>query len=130
MDNIESIMKKKADPIGMKWYDDEVINNRDCKHLDIQERSRSDSITTSTVHNVNIVEMTISYHDKASDGDTVLDGKNVSPIKLGGQKEQSCQHSESINWKVTKGNRLLNHTRKTPATRSDDFYGKIKCNEF
>jgi hypothetical protein len=44
---------------------------------------------------------------KASDGDTVLDGKNVSPIKLGRQKEQSLtQHSESINCKVTKGNRL------------------------
>jgi hypothetical protein len=29
---IESIMKKKADPISMKWYDDEAINNQDRKH--------------------------------------------------------------------------------------------------
>jgi uncharacterized protein (UPF0276 family) len=55
---IESIMKKKVDPISMKWYDDEIINNQDRKHLDIQERPRSDSITTSTVHNVNIVTVT------------------------------------------------------------------------
>ena len=59
---------------------------------------------------------------KASDDDTVLDEKNVSPIKLGRQKEQSLvQHSESISCKVTKGNRFLNCTRKIPATRSDDF---------
>jgi hypothetical protein len=46
------------------------------------------------------------------------------------QKERSLtQHSESTGCKVTKGNRLLNLTRKAPATRSDDFYGKIKCNE-
>ena len=32
-------MKKKSDPISMKWYDDdEVTNNQDRKHLDIQER--------------------------------------------------------------------------------------------
>jgi hypothetical protein len=59
---------------------------------------------------------------KASDGDTVLDEKNVSTIKLGRQKEQSlAQHSESINYKVTKGNRFLNRSRKTPTTRSDEF---------
>ena len=116
-------MKKKADAISMKWYDDEVINNQDCKHLDTQESPRSESITTSTVHNVNIVTMTeYPVMIKASDGDTVLDGINVSPVKLGRQKEQSLtQHSESINCKVTKGNRFLNHTRKTPGTRSDDF---------
>jgi hypothetical protein len=52
---------------------------------------------------------------------------NVSPTKLGRQKEQSlAQYSESINCKVTKGNIFLNHTRKTPATRSDDFFtGKL-----
>jgi len=117
--------------ISMKWYD-EVINNQDRKHLDIQERPRSDSITTSNVHNVNIVTMTeYPVVIKASDGDTILDEKNVSPIKLGRQKEQSlAQHSKSTNCKVTIGNRFLNHTRKTPATRSDDFYGKIKCKEF
>jgi hypothetical protein len=81
-------MKKKADPISMKWHGDEVINNQDRKHLDIQERPRSDSITTSTVHNVNIVTMTeYPVVIKASDGNTVLDEKKVSPIKLGRQKE-------------------------------------------
>jgi hypothetical protein len=44
--------------ISMKWYNDEVINNQDRKHLDIQERTRSDSITTSTAQNVNTVTMT------------------------------------------------------------------------
>ena len=64
-------MKKKADAISMKWYDDEVINNQDCKHLDTQESPRSESITTSTVHNVNIVTMTeYPVMIKASDGDT------------------------------------------------------------
>jgi hypothetical protein len=75
------------------------------------------------VHNVNIVAMTeYPVVIKASDSDTILDEKNVSPIKLDRQKERSlAQHSESINCKVTKGNRLLNCTRKTPAKRSDDF---------
>jgi len=45
---IENIMKKKTDPNSMKWYDG-VINNQDHKHLDIQERPRSDSITTNNV---------------------------------------------------------------------------------
>jgi hypothetical protein len=116
-------MKKKVDPISMKWYDDEVINNQDRKHLDIQDRPRADSTTSSTVHNVNIVTMT-EYHVviKTSDVDTVLNEKKVSPIKLGRQKEQSlAQHSESINCKVTKGNRFLNRTRKNPTIILDDF---------
>jgi hypothetical protein len=76
---IDSIMKKKADPISMKWYDDEVISNQDHKHLDIQKRQRTDSITTSTVHNVNIVTMTeYPVMIKASDGDTILDEKSQS----------------------------------------------------
>jgi len=36
---------------------------------------------------------------KASDGDTVLDEKNVSPTNLGWQQEQLlAQHSDSINY--------------------------------
>ena len=59
---------------------------------------------------------------KASDGDTVLDEKNVSPIK--------AQHSESINCilkkansetKFTETNRSTNYSTKIPATRSSDF---------
>jgi len=98
----------------MKWYyDDEVINNQDRKHLDIRERPRSDSITTSTVHNVNIVTMTeYPIVIKASDCDTILDEKNVTPIKLGRQKQQSlAQHSESINCKVAKGNIFKSHQK-------------------
>jgi len=30
---------------------------------------------------------------KTSDGDTILDEKNVGPIKLGRQKEQSLAHT-------------------------------------
>jgi hypothetical protein len=56
---IESIMKKQADPISVKWYDDDDdINNQDRKHLDIQEIPRTDTITTSTVHNANNVTRT------------------------------------------------------------------------
>ena len=86
-----------------------VLNNQDRRYLDIQERTRSDSITTSTVQNVNVVTMTeYPVMIKASDGDTILDEKNVSPIKLGRKKEQSlAQHSESINLEVTKGNRFF-----------------------
>ena len=76
-------MKKNADPISMKWYDDEVINNQDRKHLDTQERPRSESITTSTVHNVNIVTMTeYPVMIKASAGDTILDGKKCQSHKI------------------------------------------------
>jgi hypothetical protein len=59
---------------------------------------------------------------KASDGNTILDKKNVSPIK--------AQHSESINCtsklsnsetKVTETNRSSNRSRKIPATRSNVF---------
>jgi hypothetical protein len=122
---MESI-KKEADPVIIKWYDDEEIYIQDPRHLDIKERPRSDSITTSNVHTVNIVTTTeYPVVIKASHCDTVLNEKNVSPIKLGRQKEKSlAQHSESINCKVTKGNRFLNCTRKTPTTRSDDFLWK------
>jgi len=70
----------------------------------MQERQRSDTISTSTVLNVNIVTGTeYPVVIKASDGDTALNGKNVGSIKLGRQKEQSlAQDSESINCKVTK----------------------------
>jgi hypothetical protein len=76
---IENIMKKKADPISMKWYNDEVTNNQEHRHLDIQARPRSDSITTNIVRNVNIVTMTENLvMIKASDDDTVLDEKKMS----------------------------------------------------
>jgi len=64
---------------------------------------------------------------KASDSDTVLDEKNVSPIK--------AEHSESINCvskqansetKVTETSRSSNRSRKIPGTRSNDFFvGKL-----
>ena len=75
------------------------------------------------MHSANIVEE-IGYPVmiNASDGDTVLDEKIVSPIK--------AQHSESINCisklansenKVTETNRSSNRSRKIPATRSNNF---------
>jgi len=59
---------------------------------------------------------------KASDGEAVLDEKNVSPI--------NAKHSEPINCisklansetKVTETNKSWNCSRKIPATRSNDF---------
>jgi hypothetical protein len=65
---------------------------------------------------------------KASHGDTVLDGKNVSSI--------TAQHSKPIHYtsklsnsetKVTETNRSSNCSRKIPAKDQMIFYGKIKC---
>jgi hypothetical protein len=68
---------------------------------------------------------------KACGGDTIPDEKNVSPINLGGQQEELlAQHSEFINCtskfsnpetKVTETNTYSNCSRKSPATRSNDF---------
>ena len=76
------------------------------------------------MHSANIVEE-VGYPVMiiASDGDTVLDEKNVSPIK--------AQHSESINCisklansetKFTETNRLSNHSRKIPETRDSKLF--------
>ena len=75
------------------------------------------------MHSANIVEE-IGYPImiKASDCDTVLDEKNVCPIRV--------DHSESINCisklgnsetKFTETNRSSNRSRKIPATKPTDF---------
>jgi len=80
-------MKKKADPISMKWYDNEIINNQDRKHLDIQERARADSITSSIVHNVNIVTMTeYPVVITALVGDTIHNEKMSFPQNWAGKR--------------------------------------------
>jgi hypothetical protein len=94
--------------------------------------TRFDDFTTYTLHSANFVKE-IGYPGmiKTSDGDTVLDEKNVNPINLCWQQEQLlAQHSECTNCTskssnsgpiVTATNRPSNHTRKIPATRSSDF---------
>jgi hypothetical protein len=73
---------------------------------------------------------------KASNGDTVLDKKMSNPRIWFVKEQLLAQHSESINctsvisnydFIVTETNRSSNRTRKIPATRSNDFYGKFKC---
>jgi len=84
-----------------------------------RKKTGFDDTTTDAVHSANIAEETgYPIMIKASDGDTVLDGKNISPIK--------AQHTRSINCvsklansetKCTDTNRSSNHSRKIPATR-------------
>jgi len=123
------MINKKVDPIRVKWFNDAVTDSQKCQHQATQEKTGLDDPTTDAVCSTNIVEE-IGYPItiKASDSDTVLEEKNVSPIK--------AQHSESINCisklansetKVTEINRYSNCSKKIPATRSSDFYGKIKC---
>jgi hypothetical protein len=117
------MVKKKVDPISVKWYNDRVTDSQKCQHQATQEKAGFDDTTTNVVQSVNIVEeIRYPVMIKASDGDTILDEKNVGPIKT--------QHSESINCtsklsnsetKVTETNRSSNHPRKIPATRSNDF---------
>ena len=69
---------------------------------------------------------------KASDGDTVLDEKNVSPI--------NAEHSESINYisklansetKFTETNISTNYSTKIPATKNQWFFmGKLSVKNF
>jgi hypothetical protein len=129
---LESMIKSKVDPISRKWYNDKVTESQICQHQVTQEKTGFDDTTTDAVHSVNTVkEIGYPVMIKASDGDTILDGKNVSPINLGWQQKQLlAQHSESINCtsklsnsesKVTELNRSSNRSRKIPATRSNDF---------
>jgi len=129
---IESMIKSKVNPISTKWYNDAATESQKCQHQATQEKTGFDDTTTDAVHRVNIVkEIGYPIMIKASDGDTILDEKNVGPINLGWQQEQLlAQHSESINctsklsnfeFKVTELNRSSNRSRKIPATRSNDF---------
>jgi len=126
------MIKRKVDPISVKWYNDAVTDSQKCQHQDTQEKTGFDDTTTNAVHSANIVKETgYPIMIEESDRDTVLDEKNVSPINLGWQQEQLlAQHSESTNCtsklsnsdtKVTETNRSSNRLRKIPATRSNDF---------
>jgi hypothetical protein len=115
--------KKKVDPISVKWYNDTVTDSWKCQHHVTQVKTGFHDTTTNTVQSANIVEeIRYPIMIKASDGGTILDGKNVSPIQ--------AQHSESINCtsklfnsetKVTETNRYSDPSRKIPATISNDF---------
>ena len=84
------------------------------------------------MHSTNIIkEIGHPGMSKASDGDTALDTENATPTVLSWQQEQLlAQHSESIHCTsqvsnsetiITETNRSSYHTRKIPATRSNDF---------
>jgi hypothetical protein len=67
---------------------------------------------------------------KASNGVTILDGKNVCPINFGWQQEQLlAQHSESINCTSKLSNSETKVTEMNTYQQQDPmiFYGKIKC---
>lgn len=81
---IESMIKSKVDPISMKWYNDAVNDGQKCQHQVTKEKTGFDDTTTDVVHSANFVkELGYPIMIKTSDGDIVLDEKNVSPIDLG-----------------------------------------------
>jgi hypothetical protein len=96
---IRSMIKRKVDPIRVKWYNDAVTDSQKCQHQATQEKTGFEDTTTDVVHSANIIKKTgYSVMFKASDGDTALDKENASPTDLSWQQEQLlAQHSESIN---------------------------------
>ena len=96
--NIESLVEKKANPISMKWQDDEpptketttqlddgatnkeITIQQEHKYSNIQERSstdRSATTTTTTLINVNTITMTqYPVTARAPDANTVLEINN------------------------------------------------------
>jgi uncharacterized protein YukE len=71
---IESMIKRKVDPISVKWNNDTGTGSQKCQHQTTQEMTRFDDITTDVVHSANFVKE-VGYPGviKASDGYTVLD---------------------------------------------------------
>jgi len=129
---IDSMIKRKVDPIHVKWYNDSVIDRQKCQNQDTHEKTGFDDTTTDAVHSANIIkEIGYPVMFKASDGDTALNKENASPTDLSWQQEQLLdQQSESINCTskgsnseaiITETNRSSNCTRKIQATRSNNF---------
>jgi len=76
-----------VDPISVKWFNDALTDSQKCQHQATQEETGFDDTTTDAVHSANTVEERgYPIMIKASDGDTVLDEKNVRPLK--------AEHSE------------------------------------
>jgi len=125
---IDSMIKRKVDPIHVKWYNDAVTDSQKCQNQDTHEKTGFDGTTTNAVQSANIIkERGYPVMFKASDGDTALDKENGSLTDLSCQQ---TQHSESINCTskgsnseaiITETNRSSNCTRKIQATRSNNF---------
>jgi hypothetical protein len=47
------VVKRKVDPISIKWYDDEELDSQKHQDKTTQESSISISITTDVTHNAN-----------------------------------------------------------------------------
>jgi hypothetical protein len=76
------MIKGKVDPISVKLYNDTGTDSQKCQHQAKQEMTRFDVITTDAVHSADfVIEIGYPGMIKASDGDTILDEKNVNPIK-------------------------------------------------
>jgi hypothetical protein len=137
---IESIVKEKANPISMKWQDDEVTSKeittqQEHKHFDIQKRSRPDSITTTTMHNVNTTTMTpYPITTRASDGNTVLEktngtGENPNATQLVAADVEAPVDDTTRDEPLHKEPRTSRRQKKPPSTKIDDFLWEttIKC---
>ena len=73
---MESMIKRKLDPISVKWYNDAITDSQKCQHQATQEKTGFDDITADAVHSANIVKkIRHPIMIKASDGDTILDEK-------------------------------------------------------
>ena len=99
--SIERVLKRRVDPISMKWQENEEIVSQE--HIKpTHKKSASDSITTDNNLNTNITEEN-EYPDttKSADDDSILDKKTPT---------------DGI-----ETNRSSNRTRKIPASRYSDF---------
>jgi hypothetical protein len=103
--SIESVLKRRMDPISMKWHENEEIVSQE--HIEpTHEISASDITTTDNKLNTNITEKNEYPDITKSVDDSILD------------KKTSTDGMET--------NRSSNHTRKILASRYSDFYEKIE----
>jgi pyruvate carboxylase len=77
------MLKRKVDPISVKWYNDAVTDSQKCQHQATQEKPGFDDTTTDAVQSANIVkEIGYPIMIKASGGDTILDEKKCQSHKF------------------------------------------------
>jgi hypothetical protein len=91
---IERVVKRKVDPISIKWYDDEELDSQKHQDQTTQESSSSISITTDVIHNAN------------NDPE---------------EEEEEVKHSEPLITTDKKQELAPKHVKRQPVTRGDDF---------
>ena len=110
---IDSVVKRKVDPIRIKWYDAEEIDSQKQQDQTTQERSSFDDISTDVAHNT---KNDIEEEDEREEKDEEEEEE---------AKKERKKESEPLTTADKEQELAPKHVKRQPVTRGNDFLWEL-----